>query len=140
MRGILCVLIMVSVAAAAEDGWGKVRELKSGTELRITKREAKQPLQAKLDEALEDKLLVVIKDEQVAIAKDDIERLEYRPSGARPVTAESRTSSGVETKGATPSAPHTRPGPTGSSTSSLTIGGKPGWQLLYQKRPRGQQP
>ena len=63
-------------------------ELKSGTELRIYKKDAKQPLLVKMDEATDESLLVVLKNEQVSIPKDQIDRIDYRPTrtGGRVIT------------------------------------------------------
>jgi len=66
LRILIPFLIAMSVPGA-EDGWAKVRQLKSGAELRIFKKNAKQPLLAKMDEANDENLIVVLKNEQVAI-------------------------------------------------------------------------
>jgi len=52
-------------AAAVEKSWDKLKELKSGTELRIYKKGV--PILAVMDEATDDRLLVVVKNEQVVI-------------------------------------------------------------------------
>ena len=56
-----------------DDSWLKVKQLKTGTELRVYKKAAKQPVSALFDEATDTNLIVVIKNEQLAIPKDDID-------------------------------------------------------------------
>ncbi len=93
MCRVISFLLLASFTLfSAADQWAKVREIKSGTELRIYKKGAKQPVLAKMDEALDDKIVVALKDEQTSIAKEDIDRLDARPSqsGKRAV-AESKT-------------------------------------------------
>lgn len=114
------VIVLLLAAAAGKDEWAKVRELKSGTDLRVLKREAKQPVEAKLDEAGEDSLVVVIKNEQLSIPKDDIERIDFRPSGGSRVTSETKTSSsGPESRTAAP-IPDRRAGPQTNVSSGVS--------------------
>jgi hypothetical protein len=132
------LLLLLSAAAlfAADDPWTKVKELKSGTEIRIVKKGAVKPIEGKFDEAQDDKLLVVVKNEQVAIAKEDIDRLDYRPKPGSRVT---------RTTGAKETPPDTTP-PVGmdhgpavpgkSYNSGLSIGSKPDYETLY-RRPTG---
>src|SRR5579883_1600696 len=94
MRFPLVIFFSLACAVlAADDSWEKVRELKSGTELRIFQHGNPKPLLANLDEATEDKLVIATKTEQRAIAKEEIERLDYRPNpkGGSKVTRETRT-------------------------------------------------
>ena len=44
MRTALLLIAAIATATAADDTWTKVKDLKSGTELRITREGAKQPL------------------------------------------------------------------------------------------------
>jgi hypothetical protein len=53
-----------------------VKELKSRAELRIYKKGAREPINATFDDATDDRLIVVVKNEQVAIPKEDIDRLD----------------------------------------------------------------
>src|SRR5450759_5421864 len=92
MFRMLLFLLVAVTAICADDPWAKVRELKSGTELRIYKTGAKQPELVKMDEATDESVVVVLKNEQVSIAKDQIERIDYRPvrTGSR-VVKETKT-------------------------------------------------
>jgi hypothetical protein len=85
------IFLLALALFAADDPWTKVRELKSGTELRIYKRNAKQPLLAKMDQATEESLVIVVKNEQVAVPKEEIDRVDHRPAGGSRVTRESTT-------------------------------------------------
>src|SRR5258705_11986848 len=80
MLRYLMLLLATAVAFAADDPWAKVKDLKSGTEIRIYKRGTTAPLVGKIDEVRDDSLAVVLKNEQVSIAKDLIDRLDARPS------------------------------------------------------------
>ena len=78
------VLLFIAAAAlvlAAGDPWAKVKELKTGTELQVYKRGALKPLTVKMDELTDENLVVIEKKTQVAIPRDQIERIDARPSG-----------------------------------------------------------
>jgi hypothetical protein len=132
MREIILILFASIVAFAADNSWNKVRDLKSGTEIRIFKKSSKQPVIAKLDEATDENLIVVLKNEQVAIPKDDIERIDARPSGGSRITRESKTTTEMKTD-AGARIPGESPGPTTSSSSNVSIGSKPDFETVYQK-------
>ena len=86
MKVILVGLVLSFYSFAAGDGWSKVKALKSGTEIRVFQAGIKEALVGRIDEADEERLVLVLKNEQRAVFKADIERLEARSSGARPVT------------------------------------------------------
>lgn len=136
MLRCLTLLVIGAAAFAAEDPWAKVKELKSGTEIRIYKKGADSPLTAKLDEARDENLTVVLKNEQVTIERDSIDRLDYRPvkPGGR-VTAETKTK--TEAPDAKPAAgmSHGAPVPGSSSSTSVSFGGKPDFEVLYRRPP-----
>ena len=120
---------------AADNPWDKVRELKSGTELRIIKRGGKPPLLATMDEATADRLLVVVKNEQVAIEKEDIDRLDYRPVKSGRFTKETKTTT-TDTTGQTPVGPTpqgTRRGPGSSTSTNFGMSSKPDFETIYRR-------
>src|SRR5581483_171517 len=84
MRAMALALTAACLASGAgiktDDGWGKVKELKSGTELRIYRKGAAQPILAKAGDATDDKLIIVLKNTQSAIDKSEIERIDARPT------------------------------------------------------------
>ena len=136
LRCLSALFFAALTAAAADDGWAKVIELKSGTELRIFKKGAAQPVLARMDEANDERVVVVVKNEQTAIPKDQIERLDRRPEqkGSR-VRTESKVT--TEQPGARADLPMPKSGSAqGTSTSSgVTIGGKPDFETIYRRRP-----
>ena len=136
-RTILFTLI-AGLAIGADDPWTKVRELKGGTELRIYKKEAKQPLLVKMDEATDESIIVVLKNEQVSISKDQIDRIDYRPvrTGSR-IMKESKTTmvdpdlSKVSAAGR-PGESH---GPASSSSTNVSVQSKPDFETIYRRAP-----
>ena len=137
MKAILAGFMLILSSAAAEDTWSKVKALKSGTEIRVFQAGTKEPLVGKIDEADDERIVLALKNEQKAVSKADIERLEARPTGGRPVTKTSTM------KREDPSAELARPKvpvpgssatpALSSSSSSVTFGSKPGFELVYRK-------
>ena len=125
MRELAILIFAAGAAFAADDPWAKVKELKSGSEVRILKKGSPKPLEGKLDEVRDTDLVVVLKNEQVAIPKDQIDRLDARKLGSR------KTS--VETKSGTADNPNAKPGTAYSTTTN--IGGKPEYETLYRRGP-----
>jgi hypothetical protein len=123
---------------AAENPWNKVKDLKTGVELRIYKTGAKQPILAMMDEATDERLVIVVKKEQMAIDKDQIDRIDYRPakSGGR-VTQETRTTNDPpgQVAGPAPRGGGSSGGPSSSSSSSMNIGSKPDFETIYRRAP-----
>src|SRR5262245_61290687 len=134
MLRYLAMLLAGAAAFAADDPWSKVKELKSGTEIRIVKKGGGAPLVGKLDEAREESLTVVLKNEQVTVEKESIERLDYRPvKSAGRITTE--TKSKVDAPDPTPpkGMSHGPAVPGGSSSTSVSFGGKPDFEVLYRR-------
>lgn len=133
---ILACGLFAHAVFGADDPWDKVRELKTGTELRITKKGGKAPLLATMDEANSERIVVVVKNEQVAIAKDEIDRLEFRPAGGSraKVTKESKMDNDAANKDIRQAKPGDRVAvPGGSAGGGLTFGGKADFQVLYRR-------
>src|SRR5580658_5279009 len=82
MRGLLLLMLAGLVAFGAGDDWTKVRALKTGAELRVFKKGAAQPVLAQMDELTDENLVVIVKKTQMAIPKNQIDRLDARPAGA----------------------------------------------------------
>ena len=137
MARTFLILLAAMTAFAADDPWAKVKELKSGTEIRVYKKGSPQPVLAKMDALNDDNLIIVAKNEQVAIPRDQIDRIDSRPSAKR-VTVNSKTET---------TEPDTRPAPPGyasrtpgtSTTSGVGIGSKPDFETIY-RRPLGAAP
>jgi hypothetical protein len=139
MTGKICLLsLAAALAFGADDPWAKVREIKSGTEIRVYKKGSKAPVIGKIDQATEDAVVVMLKKEEIGIQREDVDRIDSRPAekGTR-VTHNSTT---------TPNNPAKLP-PLGprrnderpdepSSSSGLEMHSRPDFETVYT-RPAG---
>jgi hypothetical protein len=127
------MLLLFAAAAlfAADDPWTKVKELKSGTEIAIFRKGATKPLEVKLDEVREDAVVVVNKKEQVAIPREEIDRLDYRPSG-RKVTSEVKHTVGQPDPTPPTGMDHGANVPGNTYSSGVTFT-KPGYETIYRR-------
>jgi hypothetical protein len=136
MRKVVLLLFAATLVFAADDPWAKVKDLKTGTELRIIKTGAKQPVIAKMDDLTDESLLVIVKNEQTAIPRDQIERIDARPAGkSSRVTSESKTAAEGGPNGQ-PVGPRPTPGamvPQTSSSNSVSVGNKPDFETIYRR-------
>ncbi len=129
-----CIILLVAAACAvvAADNWDKVKAIRSGTEVRVYKKGTAQPVLAKFDEARDESVVVVVKNEQVAIPRDIIDRLDARPDKGSRVTTETKTKT---------EPPDTRPAPMGSRpatgntsySNNVSIGSKPDFETVYRR-------
>ncbi|MBI4892862.1 MAG: hypothetical protein HY821_19725 [Acidobacteria bacterium] len=134
-RTKVTVLILACAAVFAADDWAKVKELKSGSDLKIH-RVGKPVLEAKMDQATEESLLVATKKEQLSIPKEEIVRIEARAPGGKPVTTTTSTTGLGEVPGTDPHKMN-RPGgsgggPSGSMTTSKSWSG-PSYETVYRR-------
>ena len=137
MLRILLFLPLSIAVFAADNPWSKVREIKSGSELRIFKKGSSQSLMATFDEANDERMVIVVKNQQLAIPKDEIDQVDARPvvkKTPRKLTVDSTT------KTTDPDlTPHPNPGipaPATSSSSSVSFGSagsKPDFQTVYRR-------
>src|ERR1035437_11109666 len=141
MRKLVVFFCAALAAFAADDPWAKVKELKTGTELRVYKTGAAQPMLVQMDELTDDNLVVIDKKQQTAIARDQIDRVDYRPSGKSRVTKETTTkvNDGVGDPKAVIPSPQQQgnPGPTTTTSSSVSIGSRPDFETIYRRPPGG---
>jgi hypothetical protein len=138
MKTLLAALCLGVILHAADDPWEKVKAIKGGTELRIYKKGSSQPLLVKMGDATDESLIIVNKTEQTSIAKDDIDRLDARPSNKRPVGKETKTTvsdTNADPRSAVPGPQPTTPGPTSSSSTSYSFGSKPEFETVYRRPP-----
>ena len=131
IRTLLASLLALSLWGA-DDGWKKVRDLKTGTELRIVKAGERQPLVAQFADANDENLIVILKNEQVAIPKEKIDRIDFRPpqTGSR-VKAETKTQ--TDTTAERRGRPNESRVPGSSTSGGLSFGGKPGFETVYRR-------
>ncbi len=130
------MLITALAALAAEDAWAKVRELKSGAELRIYKLNSKDPLLAKFDHAGDESLVVITRNGQVSVLKQEIDRIERRREPRRPLVKETRTDRKVAAKGAETTS-NTIPGATTTVKTGLDIPSKAAFETIYDRAAAG---
>src|SRR5262245_9921175 len=126
-KSILILACSAFLAAAADDPWTKLKDIKGGTELRVFRKGSSQPLLVKMDEATDERLVIVNKNEQTSIPREDIDRIDARPSNKRPVAKETKVTNEItnpDPKGAT--------GSSGVSTG-YSIGGKPDFETVYRR-------
>ena len=131
-------LFLIAICAfAADDPWTKVRELKTGTDLRVYKKGMSTPVLAAMDELTAEHLRIVVKKEQVAIPVDQIDRVDARPSKSGPkMTKETKVTNEMpETDKTSPNRPHAIPSAGGSSSTNVTFGGKPDFEVVYRRLP-----
>lgn len=135
LRNIALTLLITLAAVAATDTWPKVRDLPGGTELRIYKKDARQPVEAKLADATDDSLIVVVKKQEIVIPKDQIDRIDYRPQKGSRVTTSS-TSKVDDPNTQAPIGPdRDAKVPGTSSSSNVSFGGKPDFETIYRRTP-----
>jgi hypothetical protein len=138
MRRFLFLLLTAAVAAiCADDPWTAVAKLKSGTEIRVLKKGSMQPILGKFDEASDERLVLVVKKEQMAIPKDQVDRVEARPQPAGRVKVEGKTTTDDPQAAREPQVGmNERPAVGTTTTSGVSIGGKPDFETVY-RRPLG---
>ena len=138
MRTALLLIAAIATATASDDTWTKVKDLKSGTELRITREGAKQPLMAQMDHANDETLYIATKKEQLSIPKSEIVRLDARPPQKGNKLTKQSTIKGNEVGNPSPSeqrAGGRLAGPSSSASSSVSIGSKPDFETIYRRMP-----
>lgn len=138
MRRFLFLLLTAAVAAiCADDPWTAVVKLKSGTEIRVLKKGSTQPVIGKFDEANDERLVWVVKNEQQALPKDQVDRLDARPQPAGRVKVEGKTTTDDPQAAKEPSVGmNGKPAVTTTTGSSVSFEGKPPFETVY-RRPLG---
>jgi hypothetical protein len=135
-RSFVFLLIAVAAAWAADDAWSKVKALKTGTELRVYKKGLARPVLAQMDELTDTNLVVIVKKTETAIARDQIDRIEARQqAGSRLTTTTTTTETGPDAKSASEAAsPGRGPDvPETSTSTNVSVGSKPDFELVYRR-------
>jgi hypothetical protein len=141
-RIVLFLAFVIAAFAASDDPWNAVTKLKSGAEIRVLKKGSMQPVMGKFDEADADRLLMVVKNEQIAIPREDVLRLDARPAqaGGR-VKVESKTTTNDPQRAKEPPAGmHPEPVTGTTTTSGLSFTGKPDFETVYRRPPATPKP
>ncbi len=79
MQKVLLLILAATAAFSADDPWQKVKDLKSGTDLRVFRKGATQPLLVQMGELTDDNLVVIEKKAERAIPREEIDRIDARP-------------------------------------------------------------
>lgn len=119
---LLLVPFLLALPALAGDDWEKVKDLASGSDLKIYERGSAQPKLAKFADATDSSLIIIVKNEQVAIPKAGIDRIEARPpakKGGKKVVQETHVDD--------PAKPSTDAGPHGPTAGPQSAPGTPGY-------------
>jgi hypothetical protein len=135
LKLVSCVLV-AGTLLAGDTTWKQVQELKSGSELRIYKKASTQPIEATLDQADADRIVVLTKTEQMAISKSDVNRIDARPPAAK--TPRKLTTSTTAKTVDPDYTPHPQPGlaaPDTSYNTNVSMGGgsKPDFETVYRR-------
>ncbi|MDR3703095.1 MAG: hypothetical protein P4L56_25850 [Candidatus Sulfopaludibacter sp.] len=135
MLRIFFFLLAAAALFAADDAWTKVQALRSGTEIRVLKKGSTQALTGKFDEANAERLLLVIKNQQIAIPKDQVDRLDYRPTGSR-VSVTGKTVQEDPSAAREPRAGmgHEPEGGSTTTSTNVNVGSKPDFEMLYRRQ------
>jgi hypothetical protein len=126
------LLVLAACAFAADDAWEKVKALKSGTEVRIVKKGSAQAVTAKFDELSEESLIVVVKNEQIAIPRVDVVRLDARPQGGSRMNVETKKTINDPDPRPPAGMAHGAAVPGSSTSSNVTLGSKPDFETIYR--------
>jgi hypothetical protein len=132
-RAVIPFLLAALACVAADDDWSKVAAIKSGSEIRVVRKGKPQPLVGKMDEARPETLVLVVKNEQMAIPKEEIERVDARPNASKMTKTETVNNQPAYEAPGTPNRP-TRPGgPSGSASSGVSFG-KADFETVYRRK------
>ncbi len=80
VRTLLFLFAAALAATGGEDPWMKVRKLESGSEVRVYKTGARKPVEGRFQQASAESVVVLLKNAQVSIPREQVERLEWRPA------------------------------------------------------------
>lgn len=127
------LLLAAAASSGGEDPWIKVRELNSGSELRIHTTGEKRPIAGKFDRLSEKSLIIVLKNGQMAIPKDQIERVDCRAqSSGGSVRMETERNIGTSEEAAMGRSKDS-PLPPRSTGSGIKIRPKAGFETVYRR-------
>lgn len=127
-------------ASPAQDGgWKKLQDLRAGTELKVFERGEAQPRAVKFADATEKSLIVIVKNAQVAIAREKIDRIDYRPP-KKPTVSKTTKMDEPGTTNPGPQGPNTGPalpesGEHSYSSSAAVSFDTAGFQTIYRRPP-----
>ena len=125
--------LIAAFAADAKDPWSKVQTLKTGTELRIIKSGAAAPIMAQFAELTDDHLVVVVNNEQIAIPRERVSRIDSRQEKGY-VTPESKArSASGGSREANPNVPNASPSASTAYSTGVAIRDKIPYETIYRR-------
>ena len=134
MYRIATFILTAALLLGADVSWTRVKDLKSRSELRVYKKGVREPMNATFEDANDERIIVVVKNQEIAIPKEDIDRIDARPvKTPRKITVDSTT------KQTDPDpVPHPNPSapvPGTSSSSNVSVGGesRPNFETIYRR-------
>jgi hypothetical protein len=138
LRAIACLVLAAVAGFAADDDWGKVKALKTGAEIRVYKKGTVQPVLALMDELTDENLIVVVKKSQMAIPREQIDRIDARPAqtGGRLKSETTNKETFPDAKSARPSGGRGSDVPGNNTATNVTVNSKPDFETVY-RRPTG---
>jgi hypothetical protein len=123
--------VLALFAADKTDPWKKVRDLKTGSEIRIITAGAARPIVAQFAELTDDNLVIIVKNEEVALPRDKVSRIDSRsPKGY--VSTQTKVSGVDETYNRPQPNPPGR-GPSTSTSTGVAIGEKSDFETIYRR-------
>lgn len=131
MKAIVTLILSAFALFSEDNPWAKVLELKSHAELRIFKKGSTTPLLATFDEANNERILIVVRNAQMAVAREDIDRLD-----ARPATRPAKWVKDTSVKPKSPDLPGNvaeRPGESYGTSFSKSSGDRPDFETIYRR-------
>jgi hypothetical protein len=139
MTRLAFLLLTAAALLGADNPWTKVQELKSGSELRIYKKGSMQPVIATFDEANEERVIIVVKNVQTAVPKEDIERIDARPAAQKTRKINSESTAKTTNPDYTDTGSHSVPVPGTSYSSSVGMSGspRPDFETIYRRPMAG---
>ena len=130
---LLLVFLAALTAFAADNSWTKLSDLKSGTELRVYRTGNKPPMLAAFADVNEDNLIVIVKNTETAIPKDEIDHIDARGKAEKPTMSTETHASDDPPQVGAPNI-HQQEGLTSSSSSSVSFGGGKGdFRTVYRR-------
>jgi|GEM_PF-722679 len=139
---LLIVPALLALPLLAGDDWNKVKDLAGGSELRIYMQGSAQPRTALYADATDTNLIVVIKNQQTAIPKGEIDRIDARPpakKGGKKLVSETHTGEPA-VPSAEPSPDRSAPGSRSYSTSTMITSADKGDFTTVYRRVSGAPP
>lgn len=135
MSRLVTLIFVPALLLGADNSWTRVVNLQGHNELRIYKRGAREPVNATFAEANEERIVVVVKNKETAIPREEIDRIDARPikTGGRKVNVDSTTTPTDPDLRPHPNAGPPVPGTSSSSTVSLGGGNKPDFETIYRR-------